>query len=449
MTAIKFESSVANEVTHRPMTHTIASPPSKTTTPGDTPRATRERFALENPPEGQRLRISVLAGELEITVTEMATAADISRAAISDLITANRWPKKTPREDIEKALRDLFASRGVAAEDLETLFHAHVRRQRVRDVPGLVRTAPPTIEQEITDMLLAKHSLTPGAKRAFTLFNNPFDGEVTSESEMFVSGEIRYVREACWQTAINGSFVAVMGESGAGKTTLLCDLEDRILKSSQPIIVIKPAVVAMEERESVGKMLKAGDILAAIILTLDPNVTVKQTSEARMRQAAASLENSTKNGNSHLLVIEEAHSLPVPTLRHLKRLQEHTRLGRRNMIGILLLGHPELKHNIEKVREVAQRCEQVTLMPLDGELKKYLEHRAQLANQDISKLITDDGIDALRQRLTVERKGGFGKQATFVSLLYPLAVNNLMTAALNTAAELGAPIVNKDVVRSI
>jgi type II secretory pathway predicted ATPase ExeA len=412
-------------------------------------RATRERFAPENPPDGQRLRISVLAGELGITLDDMAAVAGISRTAVGDLITSNRWPKRTPRETIEAALRGLFAERNVSPQDLAELFHAHTARRRLQKVDGLVRTPPPTIDQEITDMLLAKHSLTPGAKKAFTLFTNPFDGEVTSESEMFVSGEIRFVREACWQTAVNGSFVSVMGESGAGKTTLLCDLEDRILTSHQPVIVIKPAVVAMEERESAGKMLKAGDILAAIILTLDPNVTVKQTSEARMRQAAASLENSTKNGNSHLLVIEEAHSLPVATLRHLKRLQEHTRLGRRNMIGILLLGHPELKHNIEKVREVAQRCEQVTLMPLDGELRKYLEHRAQLAGHDINKLISDDGIEALRQRLTVERKGGFGKQATYVSLLYPLAVNNLMTAALNTAAELGAPVVNKDVVRSI
>jgi type II secretory pathway predicted ATPase ExeA len=36
-----------------------------------------------------------------------------------------------------------------------------------------------------------------------------------------------------------------------------------------------------------------------------------------------------------------------------------------------------------------------------------------------------------------------------VSLVYPLAVNNLVTAALNMAAELGEPLVTADVVRAL
>ena len=40
-----------------------------------------------------------------------------------------------------------------------------------------------------------------------------------------------------------------------------------------------------------------------------------------------------------------------------------------------------------------------------------------------------------------------GKSAP-VSLLYPLNVNNWMVAALNTAAELGAPRIDRDVVRA-
>jgi type II secretory pathway predicted ATPase ExeA len=36
-----------------------------------------------------------------------------------------------------------------------------------------------------------------------------------------------------------------------------------------------------------------------------------------------------------------------------------------------------------------------------------------------------------------------------VSLLYPLNVNNWMAAALNTAADLGAPRVDRDVIRAV
>jgi len=36
-----------------------------------------------------------------------------------------------------------------------------------------------------------------------------------------------------------------------------------------------------------------------------------------------------------------------------------------------------------------------------------------------------------------------------VSLLYPLAVGNLLTASMNLAARLGVPSVNADVVRGV
>jgi len=42
-----------------------------------------------------------------------------------------------------------------------------------------------------------------------------------------------------------------------------------------------------------------------------------------------------------------------------------------------------------------------------------------------------------------------GKNKTTTSLLYPLAVNNLLTAAMNLAESLGVPKVNGDVVMQV
>lgn len=433
--------------------HTPASEP-------HTPAPLAHAHGLQAKPNPeQRLRISVIAGEIGVSVTDMADATGISRAAISDLITRNVWPKRQDADALRQALTELMRSKGCPEDELPELFTPHTRRVRLAGAPGPLATnydrrratpaapATPTDEEPI-DMLIAKQSLTPAARRAFGLFQNPFDGEVTSEEEMFVSDEIRYVREACWQVANSGSFVAVMGESGAGKTTLMLDLEDRVLAEKLDVVLIKPSVVAMEGNDTHGRVLKAGDILAAIILTFDPNARVPASVEARKRAALKGLENAARLGKRSVLVIEESHSLSEHTLRHLKRLQEETRMGRRNLLGILLMGHPELRHTIERVREVFQRVEQITLMPLDKDLRGYLEHRAKLAGKQLADLITDDGVDAIRARLTVQRPGGFGK-AAHVSLLYPLAVNNLVTAALNVAAELGAPVVNKDVVRAV
>ena len=38
---------------------------------------------------------------------------------------------------------------------------------------------------------------------------------------------------------------------------------------------------------------------------------------------------------------------------------------------------------------------------------------------------------------------------TQTSLLYPLAVGNLITAAMNLAAELGSPLVTADVIKAV
>lgn len=301
-------------------------------------------------------------------------------------------------------------------------------------------------------MLLAKQALTQEARRAFGLFVNPFDGEVTAAEEMFQNTEFRYCREACWQAANHGRFVAVVGESGAGKTTLLGDLEDRIELEHKQVVLVKPSVLGMEDNDKAGKTLKASGIMDAIVFTLDPLATPKRTMEAKTRQLQRMLEDSAKAGNVHLLVIEEAHALPINTLKHLKRLHE-LRMGRRPLLGILLLGQPELKAKLSEkrhdVREVVQRCEVVELMPLDADLRGYLTLRLKRDGKALADVLADDAVDAIRARLTVTGQSRTGQAAQASSLVYPLAVNNFMTAAINTAAELGVPRVTRDVVMGV
>ena len=42
-----------------------------------------------------------------------------------------------------------------------------------------------------------------------------------------------------------------------------------------------------------------------------------------------------------------------------------------------------------------------------------------------------------------------GEGGARVSICYPLAVNNLLTRALNKAAEIGMPVVNRDLVAKV
>ncbi|MDR8262938.1 transposase, partial [Acinetobacter baumannii] len=117
-------------------------------------------------------------------------------------------------------------------------------------------------------MLLAKQSLTQQAKKHFGLFDNPFTNEVRAVEELFLNSDINYVRQALYQTAKHGGFIAISGESGSGKSTLRRDLLDRIRREKLPILIIEPYVIATEDNDIQGKTLKSSHIAEAIINTV-------------------------------------------------------------------------------------------------------------------------------------------------------------------------------------
>ena len=96
---------------------------------------------------------------------------------------------------------------------------------------------------------------------------------------------------------------------------------------------------------------------------------------------------------------------------------------------------------------MVQRCEVVTLLPLtDGRLAGYLKHKIERAGGDITKIMDESAIDAVAERLTVRGRSGRGGGRAQPAL--PLAVNNLVSAAMNQAAELQMPV-DGDMVRGV
>ncbi|MGH8335120.1 MAG: AAA family ATPase, partial [Pseudomonas sp.] len=97
---------------------------------------------------------------------------------------------------------------------------------------------------------------------------------------------------------------------------------------------------------------------------------------------------------------------------------------------------------------VVQRCERVTLPPIEGgRLDEFLLFRFERAGKDLREIIDESGIQAVAARLS--QTGRRGGRDELVSLLYPLAIGNLVIAAMNLAAELGVPVVNADIVKGV
>ncbi len=298
--------------------------------------------------------------------------------------------------------------------------------------------------REDLHMLLRHHTLSSAARKHFNVLSDPFVNEMREHTDVFETDDIRYVRSAMRHTAKHGGMLAVVAESGGGKSTLRQDLIDWVNLAGEPITVIEPYVLGMEENERRGKALKAADLTGAVIRAVATGTALRQGLQDRADQMHKVLKGSAQVGRKHVLIIEEAHALAVPTLKHLKRFYE-LQDGFKKLLAIILIGQTELEHKLSEhnpeVREVVQRCEMVKLPPLDNHVEGYLRHKAKRADLDFDRIFEPDAVEAiramLRQTVTESRRGQ--RVAREQSLCYPLAINNLVTRAMNEAVKIGAP----------
>lgn len=366
----------------------------------------------------------------------------LSLTAAADIVQHNRWPALTPRPEIVRQTGALLRANGVPESLIESAFELdhddthHAHHPKGCHTGQHVRAHQPEIDPVETEML------TPQAKKQFNLFRDPFTDDVQGPDDVFLSTDQRYIREVLFATARHGGFVAVAGESGSGKTTLRRDMLDRIQRESLPVVAIQP--------RSIDKgVLTASAICHAIIDDLNPGAKVPRSLEAQARAVERVLTESSRAGNSHVLIIEEAHDLNINTLKYLKRFWE-LEDGFKKLLAIILVGQPELKDKLDErrnfaAREVIRRCEIAELMPLDAVLEDYLRLKFKRVGADYDAIFAKDAADGIRARLT--RQGKTPRDT--VSMVYPLTVNRLVVRGLNQAAELGEPRVTAEIVKEL
>lgn len=75
----------------------------------------------------------------------------------------------------------------------------------------------------------------------------------------------------------------------------------------------------------------------------------------------------------------------------------------------------------------------------------FLDFEFKCVGGDINNVFGPDAIPALRQRLSWLRP----KKDASVSLLYPLAIGNLMIAAMNLDAQNTIPVIDANIIHSV
>ena len=284
--------------------------------------------------------------------------------------------------------------------------------------------------------------LTMKTYKKFGLFQDPFNGDVTKADDVFLTDETRFVAEFLYTTAKCGGMVALLGESGSGKTTIRRYAMDRIQSEGQKIKIIAPRSIDKAR-------LTTSAICDAIIQDCSAEKP-KRTLEAKSRQVEKILTNSSRAGYNHVLMIEEAHDLSIPTLKYLKRFWE-LEDGFKKLLAIVLIGQTEMKAKLDEsqnweAREVIRRIEVLEIKPLGTgeEIAEYLDIKFKRLGKERAKIITDEGCEALADKLRKQTRRGVP-----YSVAYPLLINRWTRLAMNQAAELGADCVDADVVNSL
>lgn len=384
----------------------------------------------------------VLAGTGK-TQADLARAVELSPAAIAQLINHGQWPKSLNQQQLAWRITEYLMGHGAQFDDARQAFEEVEPPRTNAEAPATPENDQVT--EECEPMLMPRPSFPLATREAFGLRRNPFE-DLKCAEDMYVSPDIRYIREAMYQAARHDDFLAVIGESGAGKSTLRCDLINRLEAEGAPVIVIEPYVLAMEDNDTKGKTLKSTHIAESIMAAVAPLEKPKSSPEARFAQLHTALKSSHAAGFTHVLIIEEAHSLPLPTLKQLKRLRE-LKVGFTQLVSIILIGQPELAVKLSPrngdVREVVQRISIAELRPMPvSAVEDHLAFRFNRAGKALADVIDASGIQAIIERLSTS---GQNKS----SQLYPLAIGNLVLASMNLAAKVGETKVSAEVVREV
>lgn len=276
------------------------------------------------------------------------------------------------------------------------------------------------------------------AMKHFKLFRSPFLNDISDVRDIFLSEDHHFIKEMMLDTARYAGFTAVYGEVGSGKSVIRKAVVQELI--GEDIKVVFPIIVDKSR-------ITPGSLIDAIIMDISEEKT-KRSLEAKTRQALQLLRNRATSGMKQVLIIEEAHLMNVRAMKALKQIYE-LEDGYSRLIGIILIGQPELKFLLDEtrhpeMREVTRRVTCAEISGLDGDLDRYMVHKFKRINKKTEEIFAEDAFEAMTRRL--QDKSGGGR---VISRGYPLTINNLAARAMNMAVEMGEGKVTAEVVMSL
>jgi general secretion pathway protein A len=166
-----------------------------------------------------------------------------------------------------------------------------------------------------------------------------------------------------------GGFVLLTGEIGAGKTTICRCFLEQVPAGCQVAYIFNPKLSVMELLQTVCEEFHVAPA---------PTATVPPTLKSYIDALNAFLLQSHAQGQSCVLIIDEAQNLQADVLEQL-RLLTNLETSERKLLQIVLIGQPELRAMLERaeLEQLAQRViARFHLSTLsEAETTQYIAHR--------------------------------------------------------------------------
>jgi general secretion pathway protein A len=186
-------------------------------------------------------------------------------------------------------------------------------------------------------------------------------------------------------------FVVITGEVGVGKTTILRSYLEGVAKQKTKIIYIFNSNVSFKNLlktiyKELGLDAKTGDVVEML------------------NDLYQILMEEYKQGNTVLLIVDEAQNMPIETLENLRMLS-NLETSKEKLIQIVLIGQYEFEEilNLYALRQLKQRIViRSTIISLnEKESLAYIKHRLAKAAYNASPVFTKGAM----KRIIKEAKG--------------------------------------------